>query len=228
MRRALLIALALLAFPAGAQAGILTPEDAAEAANVLAEAQEEQDVCYGWQISNDFDYAPDIGSSVGGPDRPLDLAQCQRYVLLTGNIHYACSSCEDSDSASVDVQSNLPSPPTKQGLADLGLDEGDLTGDNDDVTLVNMIEALPLLAAQSGAAPPVPVETPASVPAADTPTNKPGSDFMRESWLKLVFFVFLIVAGAWFWWYRRDAERKEQRRQERNQQRRQNQQPKEA
>lgn len=216
MRAAALLALvAALALPATAAAGILAPEDATEAANVLAEAQAEQDVCYGWQISNDFDGYPDVGSSTGGPDQPLDPAQCQRYVLLTGNIHYACEACEDNDSASVDLQSNLSPAPSKDDLRDLGLDEGDLTGDRDDVTLVNMIEALPLIAAQSGAVPALAAETPTAVPAADTPTNRPGSDLLRESWLTLVFFVFLLVAGPWFWWYRRDSERKQQKRQQR-------------
>ena len=230
MRRAacLLALLLALAAPAAARAGILTPEDAAEAAQALADAQEEQDVCYGWTITNDFDGAPDVGSSTGGPGVQLEFEQCPKFVHLTGSIHYACSTCEDEDSASVGVESNLVPPPRTGDLKDLGLDADDLTGDSDDVTLVNMIEALPLLAAQRGGAPPVPAETPASVPASDTPTNRPGSDFIRESWLKIVFFLCLLGAGPWFWWYRREAERRELKRQERRQRRSQNRDPKEA
>jgi hypothetical protein len=206
VRAALLALLALLlalALPGVAAAGILTPEDATDAANVLSEAQEEQDICYGWQISNDFGAGPDVGSSTGGPDAIVIQSLCDRYVVLTGNIHYSCGSCEDSDSAEVDIESNLPNPPTRQDLEDLGLDAGDLTGDNDDTTLVNMIEALPLLAAQSGAAPALPAETPTAVPSGDVATNKPGSDFIRESWLKLLFFVLLLAAGPLLILYKR-------------------------
>lgn len=212
---ALLAALALaLGLPAAARSGIIAPEDAAEVANALAEAQAEQDVCYGWEISNDFDATPDVGSSTLGPGVPLNLATCPRYVVLTGNIHYACSTCEDSDSASVSIETNLTPAPTEDGLEELGLRPGALTGDDDDVTLLNMIGALPLLVAQTGAAPPVPAETPAAVPASDTPTNQPGSDFLRDSWLKLVLFVFLLATGPLFWRYRRSQELRIQTRKE--------------
>jgi hypothetical protein len=196
-----LLALALAA-PA-ASAGILAPEDATEAANALADAQEEQDVCYGWVVSNNFAASGDVGSSTGGPDAPIDLAQCPRYVLLTGSIDYACGSCESSDSASVAIQSNLAPPPATKDLEDLGLNADDLTGDNDDVTLMNMIEALPLLASQSGAAPALVAETPTAVPATDVPTNKPGSDFVREAWLKLLIFIALLSAGPLIFFYKR-------------------------
>jgi hypothetical protein len=196
-----LLALALAA-PA-ASAGILAPEDATEAANALADAQEEQDVCYGWLISNDFDSSPDIGSSTGGPGVVVDLAVCPRYVMLTGSIHYACGSCEDSDAGRVGIETNLVPPPATKDLENLGLNADDLTGDNDDVTLMNMIEALPLLAAQSGAAPALVAETPTAVPATDVATNKPGSDFMREAWLKLLIFIALLSAGPLIFFYKR-------------------------
>lgn len=204
MRRTLLALLLVgLAAAPAAPAGILAPEDAQEAAQGLAEAQEEQDVCYGWHIANDFDGAPDLGSGTGGPGVAPDATGCERYVFLYGTIHYACPSCEDSDSADVRIETNLSPAPTRQDLEDLGLDDGDLTGDNDDVTLVNMIGALPLLAAQTGAVAAVPAEIPATVPASDVATNPPGSDFLRESWLKLVFFGFLIASGVVFFFYKR-------------------------
>lgn len=204
-----LLALALafaLALPGTAPAGILAPEDAAEVANALAEAQEEQDICYGWYVTNDFGAGPDLGSSTGGPDVGYDATRCQRYLFLTGNIHYACPSCEDTDSAEVDLDTNLVPAPTEQDLRDLGLSAGDLTGDKDDVTLMNMIGALPLLAAQTGQVPPLPVETPQAVPASDVATGKPGSDFLREAWLKLVLFILLVAIGPILWLYKRSSE----------------------
>lgn len=211
MRRALLTVLLVLALPAAAPAGILALEDAQELANTLADAQAEQDVCYGWWISNDFDFSADMGSSSGGPGAiptgrlgtPPAPGNCERYVLLTGSIHYACESCEDSDSADVEIESNLVPAPTTKDLEDLGLGAGGLTGDNDDVTLINMVGALPLLAAQSGAVPALAAEIPASVPAADVPTNAPGSDFLREAWLKLIVFLLLLACGPVLWWYKR-------------------------
>jgi hypothetical protein len=205
-RAALLAAFALALVPAPALAGILAPEDATEAAQSLADAQSEQDVCYGWSIDNDFGSPPDVGSSTGGPNVPLNLGECRRYVVLVGDIHYACGSCEDSDSAGVAIDTNLTPPPTEKDLENLGLDAGELTGDNDDVTLLNMIGALPLLASQTGAVPALPAETPASVPAGDVPTNGPGSDFMREAGLKLVLFVVLLLGGPLLWRYKRKQE----------------------
>jgi hypothetical protein len=207
--RALLLALALAAFVAApAQAGVMSQEDATDLAQSLAEAQEEQDVCYGWQVTNDFDGAPDVGSSTGGPGAPVAVARvgsCARgVVVLTGSIHYSCGSCEDSDSASVSIQtSGMNNPPTVDDLEALGLKAGALTGDNDDTTLVNMVEALPLLVADRGNAPYLPYEQATTVPATDHATNKPGSDVLRDTWIWLVLCGALIVLGPAFYFYKR-------------------------
>jgi len=207
--RALLLALALaLAAAVPAQAGILPEGDAAELAQALAEAQEEQDVCYGWNVRNNFAPTADVGSSVGGPGAITltSSPSCRKgYAVLEGSIDYACSSCEAEDSASVSISSNLPDPPTVKDLEDLGLKAGDLTGDKDDTTLVNMVEALPLLVADRGNAPYVAYEqAPASdVPPADHATDSPGSDVLRDSWVWLVLCVALILAGPGFYLYKR-------------------------
>ncbi|HEV7806035.1 MAG TPA: hypothetical protein VGO80_09460 [Solirubrobacteraceae bacterium] len=207
--RALLLALALAAVAATpAYAGILSPGDAADLAQSLADAQEEQDVCYGWQVDNNFGAGPDIGSSIGGPDVALELdrpSSCPRgIVVLDGSIYYSCDSCEDSDRASVSIRtSGVANPPTTKDLEDLGLDAGDLTGDDDDTTLVNMVEALPLLVADRGNAPYLPYEQPKSVPAADHATDKPGSDFLRERWFAVVLFGGLLLVAPAFLLYKR-------------------------
>ncbi len=54
---------------------------------------------------------------------------------------------------------------------------------------------------------PVPAEVPPAIPASDRPTDKPGSDFLREAWLRLVFFLALVVGGVWLWFYKRSQER---------------------
>lgn len=208
MRRAAILALLVAAaLTAPAQAGIVSPEDAAELAQTLAEAREEQDVCYGWNVTNNFSPTSDVGSSTGGPGvelAPTQAACPKGAIVLEGNISYACESCESSDSASVSIASGgLADPPTVDDLEGLGLKAGDLTGDKDDTTLVNMVNALPLLVADRGNAPYVAYERTTTVPAGDRATDTPGSDLLRDSWLRLVFFGGLILAGPGFFLYKR-------------------------
>lgn len=206
LRAAALGVLLTLALAVPASAAIIAPEDAAELAQTLAEAQEEQDVCYGWAVGNNFDSSGDLGNSRTGPGRQLiEIAgACPKgYVVLNGYIRYACDSCESEDSASVSIDTNLPDPPTVSDLERLGLKAGDLTGEKDDTTLINMVNALPLLAAERGNAPYVAYEEAEAVPAQDHPTDKPGSDFLRDAWLKLVLFGGLVVTGPMFLLYKR-------------------------
>jgi hypothetical protein len=74
---ALLIALAL---PGVAHAyPFLDQGDAAELANELAEATDEQGICYGWQVSVDDQSGGPSGTDVGsnfGPGQEIDATQC--------------------------------------------------------------------------------------------------------------------------------------------------------
>jgi hypothetical protein len=200
-----LVALGCALAVAPAQAGVLAPDDAAELAQSLADASEEQGICYGWNVANNFDGVPDVGSSAGPavPESGLEQNCKLGFVELTGSIDYACDSCDDSDSASVSIRSTFANGPTADDLAALGLDAGDLTGDNDDTTLINMVSALPLLAADRGLAPYLAYEPATAVPVADRATGKPGSDLLRDSWPLLAFCAFLIVAGPGFYYYKR-------------------------
>ena len=210
MIRALILAAVLaLAAAAPAQAGILAPDDAADLAQSLAEAQEEQDVCYGWDVSNNFDATGDFGSSTGGPGRrfieAVETRACTKgFVELQGDISYACDSCESEDSAGISIASGgLADPPTVDDLGDLGLNAGDLTGDEDDTTLINMVNALPLLVADRGNAPYLPYEPATAVPAADRATGTPGSDFLRDEWGLLVLCGVLLAGGPAYYLYQR-------------------------
>ncbi|MDQ3723087.1 MAG: hypothetical protein M3376_08490 [Actinomycetota bacterium] len=212
MIRAIVVAITLaVALAATAHAGVLAPGDAAELAQSLAEAQEEQDICYGWRVANNFSDTPDTGSS-DGPGRQLikqrlsgrRLRTCTKgFVELKGDIDYSCESCESGDSASISIESNLPNPPTVDDLEDLGLKAGALTGEKDDTTLVNMVNTLPLLVADRGNAPYVAYEPAATVPATDHATDKPGSDLLRDAWVWLVVFGALILAGPGLYLYKR-------------------------
>ena len=197
MRR-LAIAVALLVLlPAGtARAqGIMEPADQAELAQSLADAQAEQDVCYGWDVTLNGVRA-DAGSSTAGPGRPLSPGECAKWAVLVADIVWTCDSCEAEDSAAFDVRSNLGDAPTREDLLALGYSDGDLVGEEDDVALFEMVGALPLLAAQRGNAAPVAFETPsAAVPETDRPENSPGSDFLRTRWPVLLLCVGLIALG---------------------------------
>jgi hypothetical protein len=208
--RALVLALALALLAAvPAHAGILAPADAAELAQSLAEAQEEQDICYGWDVANNFSDTGDLGSSTNGPGRrfleALETRACTKgYVELQGDIDYACGSCESEDSASVSIASGgLANPPTAGDLDAMGLKAGDLTGDQDDTTLINMVNALPLLVADRGNAPYLPYEAAAAVPAGDHATGTPGSDLLRDRWGLLLVFGVLLAGGPGYYLYKR-------------------------
>jgi hypothetical protein len=196
-RLAAALACASLLLPAGvagAQTSFLEPGDQAELAQLLADAQAEQDVCYGWDVALNGSRF-DAGSSTGGPGTLVDTGACERWAVLHADVTWTCESCEAEDSATFDVESNLPEPPTRQDLLDLGYADSDLVSDDDDTALFEMTAALPLLAAQRGNAPPVAFETPSAVPASDRAEDSPGSDFVRTRWPLLLLCVGLIALG---------------------------------
>jgi hypothetical protein len=199
---ALAAAAALLAAPAGAAARpLLDSADASELAAMLAEAQEEQGICYGWyvEVQDDDHYSAsgvDQGSGPGGPLATFDRSApgCERYAVLVARIHYTSESSESDDSARLSVDTNLGPPVSNRGLERLGLTGGDLLGSGDDTSLINMVGALPLLAAESGAAPFVPYEpNTAPLMAGERPTGSPGSDWWRKFWPYVL--VLAIVCG---------------------------------
>jgi len=199
---ALALALALLA-PAVATAGtILEPADETELAQALADAQEDQDVCYGWNVSING-VASDQGSSVDGPGKPPLNVGCERFATFLADLTYTCDSCEGEDSGSISIDSNLPKPPTVSDLEDLGYSANDLLGDRDDLALIDMVGALPLLAAQRGNAPYVEYAPATGVPPKDGPTNSPGSDLLRDRWFGLVLFVGLMLFGPFWFFYKK-------------------------
>ncbi len=206
MRRLAIAAACLVLLPAASARGqtpsIMEPADQAELAQSLADAQAEQDVCYGWDATLNGARA-DAGSSTAGPGEPPSDAECPKWAILVADLIWTCDSCEEEDSASFDVRSNLADPPTREDLIALGYTDADLVSEEDDVALFEMVGALPLLAAQRGNAPPVPFETPSAVPQTDRPEDSPGSDFLRSRWPLLVLCVGLISLGPGYLLYAR-------------------------
>ena len=192
-----LVAAAIVAPPAAATP-VLDQADAAELAQALAEATETQDVCYGWNVDLRDDSGGPSGQDSGsnaGPDVPLDRAGCERWVLLEGAIRYTAETSEFADDSAVRISSNLSPAPTEGDLRELGV-TGSLTDEDNDVVLMNMVEALPLVVAGNGQAPYVEFET-AQAPAAEgEPTDSPGSDVLRQWWPLIVLCVLALIVGV--------------------------------
>jgi hypothetical protein len=193
-----LLGIAVLAAPAAATP-VLDEADSVELAQALAEATAVQDVCYGWQVDLRDDSGGPSGDDVGssrGPDVALDPASCERWVLLEGAIHYTAEASEFEDDAAVRISSNLTPAPTIADLRAFGV-TGSLTDEDNDVVLLNMVEALPLAVAGNGQAPYVEFET-AQTPVAGQgePTGTPGSDVLRQWWPLMVLCVLAILAGV--------------------------------
>lgn len=190
MRSAFFVALVAVcamvvpARPAGALP-ILDPGDAAELANTLADATEEQDICYGWVVTvNDENVFSgptfDRGSSLG-PDTDPFAAECTPSVVFVADLVYTSELSEAADSADFRVQSTLSIDFDADDLRKFGVSGAALLGDADDRALMAAVSALPALVAEAGLAPPVPVEeTTGTIPAADGPTGGGGSDRLRN------------------------------------------------
>ncbi|MDQ3931804.1 MAG: hypothetical protein M3252_03065 [Actinomycetota bacterium] len=190
-------ALGVLPTPAAAEP-LLAPDDAVELAQGLAEAAEEQEICYGWEVDvwdgQTGQRLADVGSGAG-PGVRVDRQACSRWMALVAEVSYAAETSESEDSATMWIESNLPDVSTER-LRELGISDGDLLGDRDDAALFNAVNALPLLAAQSGLAPYLRAEpNTVPIPDEDQPTGKPGSDLIRTYAPLIVLAALALVIG---------------------------------
>jgi hypothetical protein len=207
-----LLALAAPSLVAANTGPLLDDADATELAQGLAETAAEQGVCYGWAIDVQDDGSGPSGVDAGssqGPFERLDSDQCTKWIELQGSVHYTSESSESQDSSDVWIESNLDSPPTLEELEAVGAGtrygshEGPLSGDDNDVTLFNIMQALPALVAEHGEAEFVPFEESAA-PASEQgePTGKPMPDVLRQRWPLIVFMLALILGGIGWIGYR--------------------------
>ena len=194
------LALAHVAGAAGAAAGPLIESiDAEEMAVALAEAEEAHGICYGWDVVIQDDDGTFTGHELGSSRGPgVDVAECEKYVVFAGLIHYTSELSEASDTAEFRIASVGVDPaPTEDDLRRVGIDTKGLLSDNDDVEIADAVLALPALVAELGAAPPVPVEqNTEALPATDRLENSPGSDWVRERWALLALAGSLVLIGA--------------------------------
>lgn len=195
---------ALGAAPAAA-VPILEPADANELAQALADATEEQDVCYGWAVQ-----VTDYGGSADGTDRGSSLGvgptaietQCERWVIFEAALTYTSELSESEDSARFGVRSNVPGAPTSSDLAEWGISSGGLLGANDDQVVANAALLLPALMADKGLAPPIALEANTeALPSGDRATGTPGSDWLRKYGAAAAIAALTLAGGlCWTAW----------------------------
>lgn len=191
-----------VASPVGAEP-LLQRADAEELAQILAEAADEHDICYGWDVTVNNETGVirrDIGSSLG-PGREIDPLVCGRYVVFEAYLDYTPESSESSDSATFGVSSNVPGAPTGADLRRVGISSDSLLGDRDDVALFNATAALPLLMAERGEAPALGLDENSEPIRGDRPTGRPGSDFLRTYGGGLFFGLAMVVVGLGWAFY---------------------------
>jgi hypothetical protein len=199
----LVVTAALLVAPGAAPAAILEPGDADELANQLAEATEQQGVCYGWVIRvsdpTGVEDGDEIGSNRGPGQSVANQTACDKFVVLEAGVSYASEYSESEDDAAWRIDSNLAKPPTVQDLTDLGYEANDLLGDDNDLAILNATGALPAIVAERGEAEAVPFETERrAAGVGGEPTGDTGNDFLRENGTLLGLCALLMVGGlAW-------------------------------
>jgi hypothetical protein len=197
--------LLVCAAPAGLAAGMagsfLAPEDAEELAQALAEATEDQDVCYGWQIRVDDQEngrrTQDVGSNLGVGRPAAGAPECPRQVTLVAEVTWTSAASESEDSSQVEIVATGVEAPTAEEVNDAGIPLGDLAKDDGDAVAYNATAVLPLLVAEHGEAEPIALEdSTEALPASDRPTGSPHSDWVRENLPLLVVCGLLIVMGG--------------------------------
>lgn len=192
------------AAPAGALP-VLDATDATELAEALAEATDDQNVCYGWKVAV-YDYSGgadgiDQGSSLGVGQTAV-RTECPRYVVFEASITYTSPASESEDSARFDVVSNIPGAPTAVDLRDNGISVGALLGAEDDEVVANATLLLPALMAEKGLVEPISLEANTEpLPAGDRPTGTPGSDWLRKYGAAVAVAALILIGGlGWAAW----------------------------
>ena len=190
--------------PAGALP-VLEATDANELAQALAEATEDQDVCYGWEVTvNDYGGGADgvdQGSSLG-VGTSANTTECPRWVIFEARITYTSQASESEDSASFAVSTNVPGAPGSGDLRQNGISEGGLLGARDDEVVANATLLLPALMAEKGLAEPISLEANTqALPAEDRATGTPGSDWLRKYGAALAVAALVLLGGlGWAVW----------------------------
>ncbi|WDZ86141.1 hypothetical protein [Micromonospora cathayae] len=174
-----------------------TATERADTVAVLKRNAEAQDVCYGWKLQESTREVS-VGSNLGD-GVPVDDERCPRWVEVQASVTWTSESSELSDYASVGLDSSgdLDSYDllrAQQGLTRFGLTD-DVFIDDPGWAITRAAVVLPLLLAETGQVPPVPVGT-AAAEAAPTPLPAAGNDIWRDRWGYLLAVGGLLLVTA--------------------------------
>ncbi|MEU7979006.1 hypothetical protein AB0B63_10800 [Micromonospora sp. NPDC049081] len=160
-------------------------DERADTVPLLAQATASQGICYGWRLEESFLSPVSVGSNLGDGVAVEEDDRCPRWVQVRARIMYTAESSESSDSATITVTgsgdfSRADLYAVQTGLTRFGLHE-DVFVDDPGWAICRAAVALPLLVAETGAAPPA--ATPTADPGAvAAPLPDTGSDFWRDRW----------------------------------------------
>ncbi|GAB2944175.1 hypothetical protein GCM10027280_36150 [Micromonospora polyrhachis] len=180
-----------------------TATERADTVAILERASKAQNICYGWRLVEGYSSdAISVGSNLGD-NVPVDEdpARCPRWIRVRATVTYTSESSESNDYASiwVDGSDDLSISGFPTGLQRLGLDD-DVFIDDPGWATARAAVFLPLLAAEQGLAPPVPLATAApdgtGASSAPTPLPDAGSDFLRDRWPYLLGAVAFLLVSA--------------------------------
>lgn len=174
--------------------GVLGGRETGSLIERLDTASQAQGVCYGWEVHSGRAYLPPVtpvysgafrpspppeakpadqvpgveyGSNLG-PDTDPRLARtrCSKWVVLRAACTYSYTD-EEWTSVDLQVDSNLPRPPSVSDLTAAGITSSTLVGPYGAGGLSNAISALPMIVGQQGQAAMVPEPAPQRPPAGD-------------------------------------------------------------
>jgi hypothetical protein len=170
--------------------------EAAELANELADAKEELDACFGWEVL--INNSPVSIGSNGGPGVSVESlgTECVESAVLTVTLYYTSEADEANDSASYSLISNVSgAPSTSEMAAAADVSESSFLGENDDDALVRSMLVVPLLIGEvrSSSGEAIEFAVPETAAITDTVNGSPGNDVFRS--LRMPIFGSLLFGA---------------------------------
>lgn len=185
-------------------------DERADTVAILRDSSAAQGICYGWLLTDYWEYGDDAisaGSNLGDGVRVAENPSCPRWVQVMASIRYVSESSESNDTARVEVTGSPDIDPAdlyrmQAGLARFGLTD-DVFVDDPGWAVTRAAVMLPLLAVEAGLARPATAAAPPPGASRPSPLPDAGSDLWRDrrGWLLaaagiLLFGALLIGVGV--------------------------------
>ncbi len=186
----------------GTDNGLLLASDADALATDLAKATAAQGICYGWDLS--VDNAGTANHGVGsneGAGKAVDESGCQRWVVFDVDVTWTPESSElaDSETATLRSSGDLGDLPSIDELTDVGVTDKTLTDDPAGSTIA-VLEALPLMLSERGAADPLPAATDDPTSTVSVPPEAGSDRWRANKAFAIMAIVLLLAAGGLVVW----------------------------